>query len=400
MTRRSAANERRLGDLITRAHRLSNPINRTPQQPSQSAPPYGSIQEGIEGVNVGQCDRSEPPPWFDSRADEPPIEAPDEEVPLLPDDIDVPEPTPQEEQSAGRLGTEALAYYAPFHFYGPAHWGIYIRDWGLVHLVCAFKETRHLTSSDAWLLRGAYRFLLEHERFHFRTEIAATRLQFLAATQDLYKSHFYDPHAGWLEEAMANASAHGELTAEATMLGTPSLSPFVAFLEKWMLTQPAGYRDYGIWSRSRYHYAKGMRGLTARMLELGSPGHPMLQHADPYTLDLYKRSDYSLLPVRRVRDSGLAALAFFKPFPRTHGLQAFVYTRDHPPPHVHVEFVARGRVVKLQWPDLKPLDPDSQLSGSDRRAVCNYLTANHDDIFLKLQKTYPGTSLSPLQALP
>lgn len=122
----------------------------------------------------------------------------------------------------------------------------------------------------------------------------------------------------------------------------------------------------------------------------------MIQHADPYTLDLYTRSGFSMLPGRRVRDSRLSPLAYIQPFPKVNGLQAFVYTWDHPPPHVHIEFVASGWVAKLRWPDLEPLSRDSQLSRADRRAVCSYLVANHKGIHSKLQKAYPGISLPPL----
>ena len=396
MNRHDAQNEGRISALISDARRISNPVNRIPAPPSHAGASQGAILNGDQVSNVGELDRAEPPQWFDPQTDDPQIDATGEEVPLLSDDVEIPDPTSQDAQSIGRFGTEALAYYAPFHFYGPSHWGIYIRDWGVAHLACAYKGTRHLTPSDAWILRGAYRFLLEHEMFHFRTELAATRLEFLSAAHGLYNGHFHDRHAGWLEEAMANASAYRKLAEDANSSGSAMLLGFVAFLKDWMLTQPAGYRDYERWSRSNYYYAKGMRGLTARMLVLGPSGHPMLQHADPYTLDLYKRSDFSMLPVRRVRDSGLSAMAYFKPFPRANGLQAFVYTRDHPPPHVHIEFVATGRVVKLRWRDLEPLDRESRLSGSERRAVCSYLKSNRDDIHSKLLRTYPGSELPQL----
>lgn len=396
MARSNTPNGRRIDDLIVEAQKLSEPRNGIPAPPTHPATPHGHVFGEGPFEDLGDLERSKPPPWFDPGAGNTPIDDPDQEVPLLPDGTSVPDPSTQDQGAEGRIGTEALAYYAPFHFYGPSFWGIYIRDWGIAHLACTYKGSRVLTPSDAWILRGAYHFLLEHERFHFKTELAVTRFQFLSSTIGLYNGFFHDHRAGLLEEAMANASAYRELSGRAMTLGPTPLSGFVSFLERWMLTQPPGYRDYARWSQNSARYAKGKRILTTRIVELGRPVNPALLHADPYTLDLFSRSNYVRLPVRRVHDSRLTGLAHFKPFPKADGIQAFVNTRDHPPPHVHVEFIASGKVAKLRWPDLEPLDNISELSRTERRAVFGYLKEHHDKIYRKLQKAYPDSVLPPL----
>jgi hypothetical protein len=395
MARRDAQNDRRINDLITEAQRVSNPLDRIPAPPSHYGIAVGSIfGDGLP--EIGELDRSEPPPWFEPNSNEG-LDASDDEGPPIPDECEVPTPSPQDAAAPGRIGTEALAYYAPFHFYGPGRWGIYIRDWGLTYLACVYKGNSHLAPADTWILRGAYRFLLEHERFHFRTEVAATRLHFMTGSPNLYNAHFHDRYASWLEEGMANASAYRELMGGPFSPISPMLKDFVDFLGSWMQTQPSGYRHYEQWSRSDYYYARGMRATTARLLELDVTHQPMLRHADPYTLDLNKRSSsYSFLPVRRVHDSGCAILSSFKPFPKANGMQAFVYTRDHPPPHVHVEFIGSGRMIKVRWPDLGLLDKNLRISNAEHQAVRNYLAANEDEIRAKLQRVYPEENVAAL----
>jgi hypothetical protein len=64
--------------------------------------------------------------------------------------------TDHEIQHSHRRG--ALAFYAPFHFYQPYQWGIYIRDFGIVYLASKFLGRRTLTTADNWVLRCAYEF--------------------------------------------------------------------------------------------------------------------------------------------------------------------------------------------------------------------------------------------------
>src|SRR5262245_10853504 len=70
---------------------------------------------------------------------------------------------------------------------------------------------RILDRNDNWALRCAHWLLFEHEYFHFQTEIAATRCEILTGDRGAYGNMFFDRHASWLEESMANARAHRHL---------------------------------------------------------------------------------------------------------------------------------------------------------------------------------------------
>ena len=123
-------------------------------------------------------DRPPPPPWFEPKQHwddrEPPSQG--DELPLLETEAEVAEPSQEERTLIETYGVDALAYYAPFHFYRRG-WGIYVRDYGIALLASRFLGKSRLAPSDNWALRCAYWFLFEHEYFHFQTELAASRYE-------------------------------------------------------------------------------------------------------------------------------------------------------------------------------------------------------------------------------
>lgn len=393
--------DHQIGSLIAEVQRISQPKNAVPKSPSGSGVPLGGSSNGEDYGEQGELDRTNPPPWFDPKERNELENFPEDAVPIISDPVTVPDTTSSDDHDVSVSGTEALAFYAPFHFYGPRFWGIYVRDKGLVSLACKYKGSRQLTPSDSWILRSAYYFLLEHEYFHFQTEVAASRFEFVSSVSSAYADFFHDRYGSWMEEGIANANAYRNLQHhEDGQLDFTRLESFKGFAASWMKkNQPSGYRDFDRWSKSDHYFGKGMRAMTARLIGLSAAHNPTLQNVDPYCLEFYKRSTYSRVPIVRVHDSSVPWLQAAKMFPKANGLQVFVYTKDHKPVHIHVEFPGSGKTTKLSWPDLDPIRGEPHLSGKEKSDLITYMKKYHDDIHAKLCVAYSDMKLPTVEAI-
>jgi hypothetical protein len=130
-----------------------------------------------------------------------------------------------------------------------------------------------------------------------------------------------------------------------------------------MKTQPKGYRDYDQWCRNAKTMHKGRAALTSRMHEISSNHSRLLVNAD--VLRPYENADYSRVPVVRVDDSRIAWLKSALPLPKAHGMQVMVYTREHPPPHIHVEFLDSNSAGRRS-----PQSTVSRISQRVRKRTC------------------------------
>ena len=206
----------------------------------------------------------------------------------------------------GASGIDALAYYAPFHFFRRNRWGIYIRDYGVAYLASRFLGRKTLNCSDNWALRCAYWLLFEHEYFHFQTEVAATHYEVLTDDLNAYKHLFHDGHASWLEESMANARAHRHLKDhEDVQLTFSRIEHFKGFASSWMKTQPPGYRDFDRWCKTSPAMQRGRGALTSRLHEISCYTRHQRSNVNSNVLRPYESADYSRIPVVRVHDSGI-----------------------------------------------------------------------------------------------
>jgi hypothetical protein len=93
-------------------------------------------------------------------------------------------------------------------------------------------------------------------------------------------------------------------------------------------------------------------------------------------------------PVRVVLDVSLASI--LKPFPKAHGMRLLVHTRDHSPPHVHIQVPPGKDFTRYRWPNLEPLNGEPKLSSDRRRALNAYLADYGGEIDAKVQAVYPG----------
>lgn len=70
-----------------------------------------------------------------------------------------------------------------------------------------------------------------------------------------------------------------------------------------------------------------------------------------------------------------------------------VHTREHPPVHIHVEFLDNHKSVRLEWPHLTPLRGEPDLSAKEKKNIKTYVQKYHDDILEKLRKVYSQSNL-------
>ena len=273
---------------------------------------------------------------------------------------------------------DVLAYYLPFHFY-KKKWGIYVRASGIVQLA------RVLTKPDAVspeAVEFAFRMLFEHERMHFITEYAAAKVE-VAFARASYCDYFVDPKMASHEEALANAHA-----ITSTRRGTARL--FVDVARKWMSHQGKGYCDFYLWEGRKLPAGKQI--ASESLLKLPRANPPDGRASKPGTggrtksnlpVDLGKTGGPSeflfemvgrpKIPMYLVVDESVPWLRLVRPFPKYSGLQVFVHTNDHNPPHIHVKIVQSGLETRYTWPDLQPLPNDQPLSNKDEETLHKYV---------------------------
>jgi hypothetical protein len=267
---------------------------------------------------------------------------------------------------------DALAYYLPFHFYRGS-WGIYLKASGLLSVAAMLLRASAYLPGSA-LLELARQILLEHERFHFLTEVACSRAE-VATARRLYNAYFSNHHAATLEEALANARSH----RVALQKQPHSIRSAV---EQWMLSMEPGYRDFKRYI-SAPAFSIGTR--TATQLMLGPAGAKS-------SLDLPSEFLYAGLsrrapvPLYIVADVGF--LGILKPFPKYEGIQVLVHTNDHPPPHIHVQIPPGTDYTRLAWPGLEPLKNDPSLSRSELRRLQTYIEKYGKGIEGKITTVY------------
>jgi hypothetical protein len=278
----------------------------------------------------------------------------------LPDDLRRPD-----------LPIDTLAYYLPFHLHGD--WGIYLREGGLLAVASILKGSP-LSPGDSALIACGHRLLLDHEFTHFQAEVACARAE-VVVKRRLYDGYFHDGFAAAHEESLANASAFRGLRREPT--------PLQERVAKWMKRQGPGYRDFERWVRYGT-FAEGCRRASQHMLKSLSAARASRPEPAEFLFDSVRRFKP---PVYMVLDVSLAST--LKPFPKAHGMRVLVHTRDHPPPHIHIEIPPGRAFTRYEWPVLQPLKGDASLSSVERRSLDAYIEEYGPEIDRKVRTVYP-----------
>ena len=254
---------------------------------------------------------------------------------------------------------ETLAFYLPFHFYS-SKWGIYIRASGVWSLARRLALPKKLPDLD--ILRNAYYLLVEHERFHFCAEYAASRVEIVTA-QTCYSNYFKDNDASLHEEALANAHALQALRRQASAKLAKDASA-------WMATQPQGYCDFKNWLPPRF--TDGKRRATSFMTPTAALANRLLSRRHPAEF-LFLQTTVRQIPIRLILESSIRWLRVARPFPKDFGLQVHVYSNDHRPPHIHIECPPGTPRTRYRWPELSPLSGDRSLRTGEEKRLRKYL---------------------------
>jgi len=280
---------------------------------------------------------------------------------------------------------DSLAYYLPFHFYRD-QWGIYLRGSGLV-VLASYLKGAPVSRADTAFLEMSRRLLFEHEILHFIAEVACSRAE-ITAKQRLYESYFTNTAASPHEEALANASAHNRSLRGHT-------SHLRARADRWMSGQGPGYRDFPRWKgprrfelgcrRAAHYMTAPVRGVRA--LPAGEPAEFLFEGARRVGVPTYCVLD-------------LATLGVMRPFPKAYGMQIQVHTKDHPPPHIHIEMPPGHDFTRYEWPTLMPLKGDQKLSGADKKSLVKYLEEYGDTIDGKVRAVYPDLKIGKSASRP
>jgi hypothetical protein len=270
-------------------------------------------------------------------------------------------------------GIEPLAFYRPFHLY-PENWGIYLRESGVLVVASILKGSDQLGPDDSDFIELGRKLLLSHEHFHFKAEVACARAEVVAGKR-IYNVYYEDTYAAAHEEALANARAYRDLPHEPADLRQR--------VSDWMEAQGPGYNEFKNWEAPR-KFRKGCRRAARHMLKylhnFGKSKTPAEFLFD--SMGRLKSPVYLVLDFPRVR--------VFKLFPKAYGMQVLVHTREHPPPHIHIQIPPGRKFTRYLWPDLVPLKGNPELSADERKNLDKYLVKYGREIDKKVQQAFPG----------
>lgn len=262
---------------------------------------------------------------------------------------------------------DSLAFYLPFHFY-KTDWGIYIRALGIRRLA-AQLASRHIGISA---VRWAYHVLLQHERMHFTCELAASRLEVIKGSP-IYGPYFEDGVACQHEEALSNASV---------FIRKPwgISKSLIRSTHSFMKRQGPGYEDFDKWLDRNFD--QGKRTAASYMPHSQSP--KILPTEFLFEINNYKPPAYLII------DKSAPWLRVYRKFPKHNGIQVYVYTNDHKPPHIHVDFLdgSNRKENRYEWQTLSPLRGAPILSRSAHRKLHNYVETYFDEINAKIEQVH------------
>jgi hypothetical protein len=239
------------------------------------------------------------------------------------------------------------------------------------------------------LQQNAYFFT---SSFIYQTEIACSRLEYPLPTTlfglDRYTTYFFDRAGSYVEEAVANAftarkiADHYSKSAASVRYG-----PVMMALMTAMDHQPEPYSKFRYFLDAE-QLANGRDLLIDRMYEPWLSGKLRLSKilsSALYYAEIAPGATYC--PTYLVLDTKKIIYAG-KPFPKERGLRVVTHSRDHPPPHIHVEDLNRGFSTRYLWPDLRPYPGDEKLPRAMEDHLKTYVERYRDQIAQRLHGIY------------
>jgi hypothetical protein len=307
-----------------------------------------------------------------------------------------------------RIGTDALAWYQPFHFY--YNWGIYIRQRGIIE-VARFLGSQHDKFNYEDTVKIAGEILLNHELFHFLSEWVATFLE-LYAKKPKYKEYAKlaaQNNNYQLEELLANAYAYSHIKS----------SQVREYIESFFSKQPQGYKDFDLVTRDDL-FLIGKRLLgeiidsaseeLPRLLSSGEAGGgrswtyvqllAALLNATSLPPDLADKPQFEHLfgEPSTIITNDIPTYLVIEPehpssllhFCRIYaGIQVRVIPGDHLPPHLHVWIPPRSenfkkivypeknfQILEIEKLEFLPYEGFPDLTNAERKKLIKFL--KHD----------------------
>jgi hypothetical protein len=360
----------------------------------------GSIKNCVNDENARQSQFSE---LLGDRPEPILISGPDEENPS---DISV-EPELLEidrkgiESQMKDKGIEAIAFYAPYHFFGDRYWGIYYYADATAYFC---EELFGKVNTNT--LKRAITIIREHELFHFTIEVMFTMLELIFRTP-IYKPIQNDQKARELEEALATAvkfnKSSGQLKSK---------------LKKLLSTLPNGYKNYGNYI-SEQGFKQGLTDLIFPVLQSKLIRQNLNQvladlsskdkvaqnileffnnfislHPSPIYAIFFTHYPYLLpredVPERLLIKRGDKWIVSGPKLPEYNGCKVDAYVGEHEPPHIHIFIPPDKEKGKYLYPSLEPYKDEPPLSNSDKKKLRNYFKKYGDKIVEKLKQAYPN----------
>ena len=176
-------------------------------------------------------------------------------------------------------GTDALAWYRPFHMEPFEKWGITILDQGIWYIARYLADEMfnvHPTEDETSdCVDIATDFLYYHELFHFKVELATTMAE-LNSNNPFYKRYWFNGFNSEsetirgkspLEEALANSFARNKALEE---VPTKNRSQVRKALDSFIKSQPDGYKD-GHLVRGPKTFRSGVEELICKLVDIPNP---------------------------------------------------------------------------------------------------------------------------------
>lgn len=294
---------------------------------------------------------------------------------------------------------DAIAWYLPYHSHGQS-WGVYISTNGLLWFASLIAKQQPAFLKEE-LFEFVYGLVLRHELFHFIIETACSQFEVLTSFLEIpfYSLYAKTQYAILHEEAVANAYAY-----RLALRGKPRWLKKAVYNQ--MKSQGPGYHDFDQWlSSKKFLEACRIAAYCFRMCDKWYSGvviypngiiapHRGFQSwtdagVDMPTENLFYNISVTGVPTYIVHDMRPLTLGIVKPLPKHGGIRMRVYTKDHPPPHVHVELYPAGKRTRVLWPTCQTFPGDPPLTSRERKRVEKYVEKFKKEINNKVNKVWP-----------
>lgn len=235
--------------------------------------------------------------------------------------------TQQIDQLIENQGTDALAWYRPFHMGPQEKWGITILDrgiWYVARKLAGEMYSEPYDENQIQLCRNiAKNFLYHHEMFHFKVELAATMMELIEPSEPIYAQYWIPQnHREWfrsevkshplvkapLEEALANSYALHKVCSEFEDVRKEVKKAMVSFIK----TQPDGYKNAWRLSVGGNNWIAAINELINKLIDSTddhfSPRKILASHLlfDELRKEDWLEEYYEAIVPCRILDTGIA----------------------------------------------------------------------------------------------